>query len=428
MLPLVFLLGTAQATTLDEAWQAALSDGEEAVIIAEQRRQAGFARVQAIGAMTPRLSFGANYTINQREVELNFADSLPPELLELMGDIEFGEPTVVQRKAYFDANMTISQPIIDARAFAGFGAARTALEAGEAQADSGIADLRLNIARAYWGALVAQENVTIARDGLEVARKNESRANVLVDAGEALPQAAIQGAMAVARAERDLAAAEARHATALSTLAALVPGTLGSLTEPTALTTSGLPSPEASLDVALKQRPDLRAAELQASSARQQATVSKLGWVPTLDFRFTEAWSENVGFIGEPFNWQIGIGARWTLWDGGMRHVDNLRSDSQAVIATKSADRLREQVKVDLDTAWGELTRATKALQAAERELSLAEENLRLTQATFDAGSSTFLDLEDARLQRDAARVRLLGERMNVHLGVLGVQKAVGGL
>ena len=207
----------------------------------------------------------------------------------------------------------------------------------------------------------------------------------------------------------------------------LVNHPVDALVEPKAETAT-LASVDDALHDAWAKRPDLRAAEAQARLARAQSTVSRLSWVPTLDGRFTEAWSENTGFSGEPWNGQIGLAARWTLWDGGYRLIDHAQTHSNATLADSAARQAREQVEVDVRQAWAESDRAHAAWVAAERERTLAEENLRLADVSFQAGASTFLDLEDARVSLESARVRELQERMNVHLGALGLQHAIGTL
>lgn len=427
MFILMLCLSNAWGMTLEDAWRDVEASSEESTMISEQERQSTFAGDQALAGLSPKVSVGGNFTLNQREVSLDFAASLPDSVLALLGDASFGDPTIIQRKSFFDASLTVSQPLIDARVFAGVGAARTAVKAGADRATDARSDLRLAVARAYWAVLVARDYIDIAKAGLEVAQKHAEQAHLLVEVGSALQQVNVQADMAVARAERDLAGAVAQSVAADAAFAALVNHPIDALVEPTAQATS-----VASVDEALRdawaKRPDLRAAEAQARLARAQYTVSRLSWVPTIDGRFTEAWSENTGFSGEPWNWQIGLAARWTLWDGGYRLIDHAQTHSNATIADSAARQARQQVEVDVRQAWAESDRAHAAWVAAERERTLAEENLRLADVSFQAGASTFLDLEDARVSLESARVRELQERMNVHLGALGLQHAIGAL
>lgn len=426
MFILMLSLSTAWGMTLEDAWRD-VEAGEESAIVNEQERQSTFASDQALAGLSPKVSVGGNYTINEREVLLDFAASLPESLTALLGDQDLGDPTVIQRKTYFDASLTVTQPLIDARVFAGVGAARSAVRAGTARADDARSDLRLAVARAYWAVLVAREYVGISKAGLDVARAHAEQARLLVDSGMALAQVNVQADMAVARAERDLAGAVAQSTQADAAFAALIQRPVDTLVEPKA-EAAGFTSVDDAVKSAWSERPDLKAATEQVRLARAQATVSRLGWVPTLDGRFTEAWSQNTGFVGEAWNWQIGLAARWTLWDGGYRLIDHAQTSSNATIASAAAEQLRQQVEVDVRQAWAESERSRAAWVAAQRERTLAEENLRLADVSFQAGASTFLDLEDARVSLEGARVRELQERMNVHLGTLGLDHATGTL
>ena len=72
--------------------------------------------------------------------------------------------------------------------------------------------------------------------------------------------------------------------------------------------------------------------------------------------------------------------------------------------------------------------RAQLALAAAREELGLAEENLRLAEISYEAGASAYLDLEQARVGRDAARLTVTAETMNLDLANLSMLKATGDL
>lgn len=421
------LWSSAWGMTLEEAWTAVEESSEEAQLIDQQEREQSQTQWYPLIGLSPKVQIGANYNVNQREVELNFADSIPDSIKQLLGDVDFGEPTVIQRKTFWDASFTLIQPIIDARAFAGIPAAKQALRAAEGQADQARSDLRLGVARAYWGVLVAREAERITTEGLAVAKQHAEQVRVMVDAGIATPQAALQADIAVARAERDLAGAHAGAVQAEAAFAALVEqDELGTLDEPTATPVAG--SIDDALTVAYGSRADLRSASAGARAARANNTVSMLGWVPTVNLTFNEAYSQNTSFVGKPWNWYLGIGAKWTLWDGGARLMEHTQTDAQATQAELAAARLREQVEVDVRKAWAELERARAALSTAQREVDLAKENLRLAEVSYGAGSTTFLDLEDARVSLEVAQLQLTQERMSLHLGSLALQHATGKL
>jgi outer membrane protein TolC len=419
-----WLATVAGAVTLEDAWRAA-EGGEEVALAREQRRDAELTRTQALLALTPKLQLNAHHTTNKQEVLLDFAANLPPELAPLIGDIP---PTVIQKKSFFDADGSVIQPLLNLQTVWAYKGTTALVEAARATESGQRAELRLGVARAYWGVLVTREAEAMAQRGVELAQRHVEQARALEAVGTATRQVVLQAEMAVARAERDLVDAAAGRGAAERGFRAVVEVDAdGDFAEPTIPPTSW-GSPDDVLASSLARRPERVAADARADAARAAATASGVAWVPTLDARFTELWSQNTGFLGMEWNWQLVFTASWTPLDGGYKLVNNLRTASQQRSAEALASMTEEQVAVDVQSTWAERERAHAARAAAERELSFAEENLRIAEKSFDAGASTFLDLEDARVARDGAQIRVLTERMNEHLGTLSLLRLTGDL
>ena len=80
---LLSLLPAAAAGTLAEAWEAAETHGTELPLAHEQRLQTDAQRTQSWALLGPKVVAGADYTINEYEVTLDFADMIPEELAPL---------------------------------------------------------------------------------------------------------------------------------------------------------------------------------------------------------------------------------------------------------------------------------------------------------------------------------------------------------
>jgi outer membrane protein TolC len=185
---------------------------------------------------------------------------------------------------------------------------------------------------------------------------------------------------------------------------------------------------EDAVEHALSHRPDLVAAREQVTATQQTRTAANLAWVPNLDGRFTQMWTQNTGFNGENWNWMAVASATWTPWDGGFRIAEQQRAASQARMAQGALTKAEQDVETEVRAAWAELTRARTARAAAARELELGEENLRMAEASHAAGASAFLELEDARMARDSARLAGMMERMGEDLAVLALLRSTGKL
>lgn len=172
----------------------------------------------------------------------------------------------------------------------------------------------------------------------------------------------------------------------------------------------------------------MQSADLQTDIATFTRRAKLAEWAPTVDARFTYNWSENTGFVGENGFWMFVVQADWLLWDGGLRIAQAKEEASKQRQAQLNARKVRDTAQREVRAAWLQYRRAAEALEATEREVALASENLRMAETALAAGSATWLELEDARLGMIRAQLSHLSERSARDLAAIQLQLAVGTL
>ena len=177
---------------------------------------------------------------------------------------------------------------------------------------------------------------------------------------------------------------------------------------------------------AAADRPEIAAADGQARAARLQLASADLTWLPKVDGRFTEAWSQNTGFSGEPNNWMVMVTGSWTLWDGGYRLAEQNKAASNVRLTRANAENQREVVHSDVVSAWEEWHRAQASLESARQERGFAEENVRLSNVGFEAGTVSFVDAQAAAVGLSAARLTELSEEMSADIAARALLVAIG--
>jgi outer membrane protein len=413
----------ARAATLEEAVAAAAREGVDVRLVAEQRAQAETLRGQAWALVAPKVQINGSYTINEYDIVLDFGAMIPEQFSDFLGDIE---PTTVLAKEYFAYNASVVQPLFSGSALPLLKGAYETVDAARAQERVALDQIGVGVARAYYGVLVAREGVRLAEQAVVNATAHAALADAAVTAGTAPPTARLQGQIAVARAEREREAAREGQTTAEQALAALTSLPPDTTVELPPLPTVPFDTVDDALTAAFASRPAIEVADRQARAARLQSTATALGWLPSVDGRFTWNYSENLGFAEDPSMWMVVFEGKWTLWDGGFRIADQKRAASVARMAGLAADRARLDAEQQVRTLFERQTRAAAAMRAVERELELAKENVRLAEAAFSAGTLTLLELEDARLGLQAAEMTRLTTRMERDLAVLDLLAAVG--
>ena len=368
--------------------------------------------------------------LNQRETAFDPSALFPQDVVDMIEaatgqPLDFGDPLVINKKHYFDANVTVTQPLFTTSAFPALLAAGAISHAGHATENAARAQIRLNVARVYWGALVAREGQKVANEAMELAQKQAEIAASRLTAGTATPQTELQARIAVARAHRDVLAANTRAATANEALARFT-GVDADTGLETPITPSIPVSGLADAISAAADRPEIAAADGQARAARLQLASADLTWLPKVDGRFTEAWSQNTGFSGEPNNWMVMVTGSWTLWDGGYRLAEQNKAASNVRLTRANAENQREVVHSDVVSAWEEWHRAQASLESARQERGFAEENVRLSNVGFEAGTVSFVDAQAAAVGLSAARLTELSEEMSADIAARALLVAIG--
>lgn len=462
-LMLLLVGGNAQAApvSLDAAIAAAMGDSVDVALARERTREQETLKGQAWALLSPRLSAQGTYTVNEYEIALDpstFGDpqaqvDAQADLFEGIGDsfgglsdpaapfiaqgwadaaqalretqVDAGSPIVIQQKTAWAGNLSLVQPLFTASALPTLRGAYETIDVAELQEQRTLQQLRAGVTRAYYGLATSRQAAVLAEQGLASARNHLDLATRQVDAGLQPPRARIQAQLAVARAERDQAAAAERI-----TGAELAFLRLTGLPRDSELT---MPPPvEVVTDLgeavtrATTVRPDIQAAVGRHRVADLTVKAKNLEWLPTLNGRFTYSYSENQGFQDEPTLWMAVLSADWTIWDGGLRIAQSKQYASRRRQAELAARQARDIAEEEVRVAWDGYQRAVRALAATAGEVALAEENLRLAEEGLGAGSTTWLEVEDARLGLLQAQLSALNERVGRDLAAVDLQLATG--
>lgn len=410
----------AQGATLDNAWSAAEDHNVNYRMLDEQTLQVGLQRNRAWSSLSPKVSVGASRIINEFAIELDFADSfegLPFEIPET-------EPTIVQRKAFWQADVTVAQRLFSGSALPGLGSTYSAHQAAKLNQKQQSRALKVGVARAFYGVLLAREGEALTAANLEAAEGQLELAVRQEAAGLGTRRTLLQAKLAVSQAERDVVAAgeqKARAEEALHKLTGL------DRNEPLVMPES--PAAPKALDEALRDlnyRPDVAASELQIESARL-ARVAAIGqWLPVVDAQFKYAYNQNTGFQSDPTSWTLALVGTWQLWDGGLRMAETAEYASQRRVAEYQRQQLLWDAEEEVRVAYETYTSASRALEAVEDEEALALENIRLAEQSFEVGAATWLEVRESRVLLASARLHAIEQRMNRDIAALSLRLAMG--
>lgn len=408
LVSLALALAPAAVRAQDTALAHPLSLGDAARLAARKSASAEAARYRAeqVAARVSQSRAALLPTLSVDAVESGHTINTATFGLELPGMNPDGE--IIGPVKTIDTRGHLSATLLDFGAMGRLKSARSAADAGEADAVNAAeqsaalaagAYLRTQRADAQLSArladsLLADSLLSIARDQLRAG------VGVALDVTRAQAQtASVRAQLIAARNERDRAILELQRALGLS-LDTVVRLADSLSTLPMSDT---LPDEAAALERAMRQRPDLRAADAQLQAAEQAANAIKAERLPSVGVFGDEGWlGTNSGNLLNTYTW--GVQVSLPLFDGFRREG---RVQEQEAVAREVDVRrrdLRQQAAIEVRGAILDLRSAREQVGAARERLRLAEQEVAQAQDRFRAGVAGNADVITASLNLNASR------------------------
>jgi outer membrane protein TolC len=161
------------------------------------------------------------------------------------------------------------------------------------------------------------------------------------------------------------------------------------------------------IDVALRNRPDIRAVDAQLDVAEQQIAAIRATRLPTVGV-FGNDGANGIGLNHNLKTYKKGVQVTWPVFEGGRR--EGQMQEQQAVsrdIEVRRRD-LRQQVALDVRGALLDLASAREQVDAARGRQQVAEQEVEQARDRFRAGVAGNADVITALGSLNAARTGLI--------------------
>ncbi|USX11893.1 efflux transporter outer membrane subunit [Oxalobacteraceae bacterium OTU3CAMAD1] len=318
---------------------------------------------------------------------------------------------------------------------AGAGAAQAALESSQAGWHVARVSLAAEIATSYVSLRVCEAQLVQTELDARSRTRTSELTDLAADAGFRAPATADLVRASAAQANATLIQQRAQCDLSVKALVALTALDETALRGELAAWAARLPQP-AELAVAavpaavLAQRPDIYAAarDVVAASARADQALAQRWPRVTLAGSIGANRVSGGGISSSGSVWSVGpVAVTLPLFDGG-----TLRANAQAArvryetATTVYAARLREAVR-DVETAL--VTLRSTAARGADTDAAAAgfERSYRATEASYQAGTASLFELEDARRSMLAAQVAVIDLRRERVAAWIALYRELGG-
>lgn len=329
-----------------------------------------------------------------------------------------------------DARAQVEAPLFDFGAFARYRAAGAAVKASTADATVASEQAGAQAALAYVQALRADgdfrarsEDSVLAVDLLNVAQAQlDAGTGIALDVTRAQAQlASTRAGLISSRAARDrslISLARALNLPARTPL--LLTDSLGRIDS------TATPTDEAAAtELALQNRPDLRAAQARIAAANQAVSAIRAERLPTLSLVGDDG--INGLSVHHMLNtYEYGVQVSLPILDGFRR--SGRIQEQQGVVkeAQIQQHEIEQQAAADVSTAILDLRAAAQQVDATREQLRLADQEVSQARERFRAGVAGNADVITALLQLTTARTAVIDAQTNFQTARIALARAQG--
>jgi outer membrane protein len=320
--------------------------------------------------------------------------------------------------------------------------------AAQADADYGVAqqDLALRVSTRYFDVLAALDNVQAQQASLDAISRQLEQADKRFEVGLIAITDVQEARAARDTAAADLIAAKRALATSQEFLREITDMQYSSLSVPRGTMPLAVPEPadpQKWVEASMEQNLALSSSRLGAEIARDDVRTAFGGHLPTVDLVVGKSHSESAdikdfppapGFEGgsSPSNFDndtdksVSLQVQVPIWSSGGTHSRVKQSSYRWQAAKQRVERVsRETERTARDAYLGVMSEISR-VEALKQALESSRTSLKATEAGYDVGTRTAIDVLAARQQLVRAYTNYSRSRYDYMLNVLRLKQSAG--
>lgn len=404
--------------TWDQAWLLAQRQNTDVLSAREELITARELVNEARSAALPAVSLSGLYTRNLKS-PVFFID---------------GQPIRIGLDNSYAAQLEIAQPIwVAGKVGTALRAARAYVRQSNETVEQTLQNVRVDVARSFYGVVLFRELVTTAETSLLRAQQHRDQARLMYAQGVVSEYDKIRAEVQAANMEPPLLQARNQYLLAVENLHRLLRlDPADSLHVIGELALGDTLLPPADLELAYAQRSELQALQYTRQIQRQLLSLARRDlYLPSFYAAFnyqTQAQADNFAF--HDYSWANSsaamLQASLPLFDG-FRTPAKIKQHNAALrrLDYTEAD-VRSLIRIDVENSRRELQRALRVVAVQADNVREAQRGYDIANVRYKNGTGTQLELLDSELQLDHARVNRLQALYDARIARIQLERALG--
>ena len=431
----------AEGTSLMEVYQLATVNDPLIKEALANKEAIIESKPQARSLILPQLSSSATYSdsdINgQSTFQQKFINPITGDESVITSDTDF-----IQESETLQWDVTIRQTIFDYGVWMNLRKANKTVAQAEVEYLAAEQQLMIRVASAYFSILAAEETLEAEQAARRSIEKQLDQSQKRFEVGLIAITDVQEAQAAYDQSIANEISAKRILATAKESLRSITDNYPGKLKKPGNTLPLIMPNPQSEndwVDISLEQNLSLMSAEVGVEIAKSEIKIQRSGHLPTIgvqasrrDIDTDSFRSDNNGSLSpadsENINEGIGVQVTLPLYSGGQVRSRVKQSVARHRASKEKLERVaRETTRVARDSYLGVISgiATVKALQQSVMSSATA---LQATEAGYEVGTRTTVDVLDARRRLFSAQKNLAISKYDYILNILKLKQAAGTL
>jgi outer membrane protein len=320
-------------------------------------------------------------------------------------------------------------PLINVDAWYGRAAASSAAAAAKAGTGWTRETTRVDVVRAYYGAVLARDQVHTLEAANAAAQAHVRQAQSMVTNGLVTKSDALLASVQAGQVEAQLIGARGNAGIARERLAMM----LGQPGDTAFILPDSLPSAEQiraltalPLGDSLSARLDVTAAQLGAEAAQRDVRRANAAYVPRINGFGRYDWNSPDQLFGGQSSYTVGVMASWTPFAGASEIANRQAAQGRAEAAHAMAEAAVAGAALEQDATRTQLSVAMAKLGIAEVSVEQGSEAHRIVTKKYAGGLATVAELLGAAAVETQTRLGLADARYQAIVADAAARQASG--
>ncbi len=384
--------------------EIALQDNPTIRVADLEVKRMDYSKKEVVANLFPTIDFSATY---QRSIELQ---TLSMNMGGNSTKIKMGSDNM------WNFGFSAAMPLVNASLWKSIKISDTQILSTLESARASRLDMVNNVNKSYYSLLLAIASRDVIRKNYEIAKINADIYQKQFEQGTASEYDVLRSSVQVTNIEPELLQADIAVRQCQLQLKVLM-GMDAAVEVMPDITLREMQSDmfgyTAALNRSLADNTSLRSLDIQTDMARQNVTLKKFAWIPTLAVTYNVNWnalSNGNALKNQDFNpySTVGLALQVPIFSGGSKYFGVKQAEVQLKELSFQRENLVNSLNMQVDLAIDNINKQVRQIEASEQGMRQASKAYEIMQKSFEIGAATYLDLRDSELANTSAQLAYL--------------------